>query len=230
MFVHNCLYLQGQGWSLSGVWDQPSLAWSTKARLLLLDTFPIYKPWKSSFLPEFFLSENILLGAAPCPAQISAWKASPREDDSRASSLWSDVNKYLLFGIKTSFTPQSAILQHCLYTTFILHFCWELLISNKSCRDAGETFVFNRVLAFILKEGRVECVCHGWQNAEMQLLSALSWCQEGTAPAAFLPRYWRTDRHFFIKSPFFHNSFLLCVHLIPMFTKNFQLNYLEKAH
>lgn len=118
--------------------------------LSFLHTFPVQNADRKPLFYQHFSTRRIFF-LELLPALLSwkrVWKESSWKDDSRASHLLSDINKYLLFGIKTAFTPQSAVLQHHLYTTFILHFYWELFISNKSCCDAWETFAFNTRVVF----------------------------------------------------------------------------------
>lgn len=118
--------------------------------LSFLNTFLMLKAdEKLLFTSTFLLGEYSARSCfLPCSCK-HAWKESSCKDDLRASHLSSDINKYLLFGIKTSFTPQSAVLQHYLYTTFILHFYWESFISNKAFCDAWETLVFNACVVFL---------------------------------------------------------------------------------
>lgn len=160
--------------------------------------FPPHVPdaksrWETSFLLGVFCSE--LLPALPSCKELS------REDDSRASRLSPDINKYLLSGINSSFAPQSAVFQPYLYTTFILHCYWELFISRKSCRDAWETFVFNTHVGFDFRGEKPGSLRNGWQSrkTKTQLPSALQWCPERAAEEL---------THIF--SPLFHRSYLPC--------------------
>lgn len=175
----------------------------------------------SSFLPDFFFLfplENVLLGAAGMFGKHhQGW---------RAPSLCSAINKYLLLGINPSSSPQRATLgavctQHLFYIS----------ISSQPCRDAWETFVWNFFyceggklgtgLVWMAERAEMRLLkCNCWNAiAEMQLLSALSWCQQETAPCLPAGMLNSCTTQFFIKSPFSPLNLILCVHLTPLFTR-----------
>lgn len=163
-------------------------------------SFPISKPWKSSFLPDFFIFSR------SCSELQEHLEGATRTQEHPVPAQ-TDTNKSLLFGMKTSFPPQSSISQRYLYTTFILPFCWELFLSSASRRDAPETFVRNLVLPFIWKERKEEFVWRGWRK--MQKCNC--WVPSGDArrkqlrcfPAGLL-KSCRTP--FFIKYSFLNKS------------------------
>lgn len=163
--------------------------------------FPPHVPdaksrWETSFLLGVFCSE--LLPALPSCKR--SWKELSREDDSRASRLSPDINKYLLLGINSSFAPQSAVFQPYLYTTFILHCYWELFISRKSCRDAWETFVFNTHVGFDFR---------GEKPGSLRDGKAAKPKRNCRVPSSGARREQLKSWHTFL-SPLFHRSYLPC--------------------
>lgn len=204
MFLFKCLHLQEQGWSSVVFGISPPWHRAPKPSCLS-HLFPRHIPhfqtlkilFSTRFYLIFFPTENVLLPALP---RWAAGMFGRHHQDPRASSLWSDINQYLFFGIKTSSTPPGATLQHCLYTAFILHFCWGLFISSKSCGDARGTFVWSRGLSFILKEGKAECV---WKRRMWQkMLKCNCWVPSCDATRKWFCCCW-TAQHSFYKIPIF---------------------------
>lgn len=112
-------------------------------------TFPQHILYTKSWQQTHFLlrehSPRVAIALLSCK---HLWKKLWCKDGLKASRLSSDINKYLFLRITPLQGVEEAALQHYLNTTVILHFYWELFISNKSCCYVWEIFVFNTCAVF----------------------------------------------------------------------------------